>query len=249
MTVQLIECAAADELAAAYALGAVDPAEERAIGSHLETCANPHAEARQLIGAAALIPASLEPVEPSPGLRHRLMSTVAATPQEHRPAREPIRQHAAPVVVPRTPWWRISPLPAGLAAVGLAAAVGLGAWGYGLNTELNERDAALRAIASADVIHPVSGEAGSGWLVESGDEAMFMAEGLAKPPTGQLYELWLIHADGTVLAVGTMTDTDDWTLVTLERGVGNATVFAVTAEAERVDAPTSEPVLTAPLDT
>ena len=242
-----LACSAVDELAAAYALGAVDPDEERAISEHLATCADAHVEARELIAAAAVVPASLDPVAPSAGLRARVMTTIAATPQAHRPAQLPLQQPTP--ISARQPWWRVNALPAGLAAVALAAAVGLGAWGLSINAELAERDAALEAIASADAIYAASGEAGSGWLVESGDAAMFMSDELASPPTGHLYELWLIHADGTVQAVGTIDDTAGWSVVTLERGLEGAVTFAVTAEQERVEAPTSDPVLTASLDT
>ena len=69
----------------AYALDAVDPDETRAIDAHLAGCARPHGEARALIAAGDLVPAALEPVAPSSALRDRLMATVAATPQEHRP--------------------------------------------------------------------------------------------------------------------------------------------------------------------
>ena len=240
-----LTCADVDELVPAYALGAIDPDEELAISEHLMTCADAHVEARELIAAAAVVPASLAPVAPSAALRTRLMTTIAETPQAHRRAvlEEPR------TTVARAPWWRINALPAGLAATALAAAVGFGAWGISVNNELAERDAALRAIASADAIFAASGEAGSGWLVESGDAAMFMADGLASPPSGHLYELWLIHADGTVQAVGIIDDTEGWSLVTLENGLDGAVTFAVTAEEERVEAPTSDPVLTASLDT
>ena len=238
-------CAEVDEMAPAYALGAMEPDEERAISDHLVTCGNAHVEARELIAAAVVVPASLAPVAPSPALRTRLMTTIAETPQAHRRAalEEPR------LIGARAQWWRINALPAGLAAATLAVAVGLGAWGISTNNELAERDAALQAIASADAIFAASGEAGSGWLVESGDAAMFMADDLASPPSGHLYELWLIHADGTVEAVGTIDDVEGWSLVTLEQSLEGAVTFAVTAEEERVEAPTSDPVLTASLET
>ena len=44
-------CAQVDELAGAYALGAVEADEDRAISAHLATCDRPHGEARELIGA------------------------------------------------------------------------------------------------------------------------------------------------------------------------------------------------------
>ena len=243
-----LDCSRTDELAAAYALGALDVAEERSVSAHLSTCDQAHAEARSLIDAAAALPASLEPVAPSPALRDRLMATVATTAQEHRSAVTPVRERVAAPVEPRRAWWQLGALPAGLAAVGLAAAVGLGAWGVSVNAQLAERDAALRAVASADSIHAASGAVGSGWVIESGDEAMFMAEDLAELPDGQLYEFWLIDAEGNAAAAGILTETDDVTLVTLERGIEDAAVFAVTVEAERVEQSANDPVMVATLD-
>jgi len=245
MIAREMACAEVDERAAAYGLGAVDPDEERAISAHLAHCETEHTEARDMIAAASLVPGSLSPVSPAAPLRARLMATVAATPQEHRPA--PTEEPVA--ISTRAPWWRVNALPAGLAAAALAVAVGVGAWGLSTSAELAERDAALGAIASADAIYAASGEVGSGWVVESGDAAMFMADELEAPPSGHLYALWLIHADGTTQAVGTIDDTEGWSLVTLESGLEGAVTFAVTAEVERVDAPTSDPVLTASLDT
>ena len=82
-----MSCAQVDELAGAYALGAVGADEDRAISEHLATCDRPHAEARELIGAGGAMGVAEAAVMPSPALRDRLMATVAATPQDHRPRR------------------------------------------------------------------------------------------------------------------------------------------------------------------
>lgn len=244
-----IECREVDELAAAYALGALDPGEERAVSAHLDSCGRPHTEARAMLDGAAVLQASVEPVAPPPALRDRLMATVAATPQDHAvPAGPMTGPSYEPARTAQRPWWQLRPVSSALAAAGLVAAIGLGAWGVTLNRELAERDAALRAVAAADAIHAATGEAGTGWVIEQGEQAMFMADGLADLPAGRLYELWLIDDSGTASAVGTLTDTSDIALVELESGLANATTFAVTVEAERVEAPTSEPVLVASLE-
>lgn len=244
-----LRCADVDELAAAYALGAVEPDEERAVSEHLATCDSEHAEAHELIGATSGLAATVEPVTPSASLRDRLMTTIAETPQEHRsvvvalaPARRPVSDPAAPRR------WRLSPLPAGLAAVGLAAVIGLGAWNVNLNQRLAERDAALRAVAAADAAYAVSGSAGSGWVLEADGRAIFLADSLAALPADRIYELWLIGPDGDPVDVGTLASTEGVALVELERELGPATAFAVTIEAERVSSPTSQPVLVATLD-
>ena len=241
-----LPCADVDELAAAYALGSVDPTEERAISEHLATCGEPHAEARDLVGAASVLPAAIEPVTPSAALRARLMTTIAETPQDHRAAAAPVPPSLTDA--PSRPWWRLAPLPAGLAAVGLAAVIGLGAWNVSLNQRLAARDVALRAVATADAAYAVAGSAGSGWVLETDGRAIFLADSLAALPADRIYELWLIGPDGDPVDVGTVATAEGLTLVELERELGPATTFAVTIEAERVDAPTSEPVLVATLE-
>jgi hypothetical protein len=61
--------------------------------------------------------------------------------------------------------------------------------------------------------------------------------------------MWLIGADGTPVGVGTFTvsSADQPAVVTLEQPTTGFTTFALTVEQSRVDAPTSDPVLVAPL--
>ena len=246
-----VDCATADELAPAFGLGAVNAREAAAVERHLASCSEPHDDARELISAASLVPAALEPVTPSPGLRGRLMATVAETPQDHRPVMTAPAAPVAPVepAAPiRRPWWQLGPLPTAVAAAALAAAVGLGAWGATLNARLADRDAAIAAIAAADAIHAASGTAGSGWVIESDGRALFMSENLADLPADRLYEFWLIDAEGNATAAGTLTDTDGVALVSLEGSIDGATTFAVTVETERVDQPVNDPVMVAALD-
>jgi anti-sigma-K factor RskA len=238
-------CATVDELAPAYGVGAVDPEEEREVSLHLATCAEPHVEARELIGAASLLPAALEPAAPSAALRERLMATIERTPQEHRAPVAPRAYVAAPE--PRRPWWSFGPLPAAVTAVALAAAIGLGAWGASANAELAEREELLRAVASADVAYRVSGEAGDGWVLQTGDQAMFMADDLATLPADRHYALWLIHEDGTTVRTGAVTDTEGVSVASLEDVLSGAATFAVTVEEHVADTPSGEPVLTAQL--
>lgn len=239
-------CAQVDELAGAYALGAVEADDDRAISEHLDTCDRPHGEARELIGAAGAMGVAEAAVMPSPALRDRLMTTVATTQQEHRLA--PLTPMPEREREPKRAWWRLQPVMAGVAAVALAAAVGLGAWGLSLNAQLAEREDALRAVANAEAAFAVAGSAGAGWVIESGDVAHFVAEDLAELPADHIYELWLLDAAGTPTAVGTLEDPDDLVVVALEHDLGGAATFAVTVEAERVDQPTSDPVLVASLE-
>ncbi len=237
-------CAQVDELAGAYALGAAEADEDRAISAHLATCDRPHGEARELIGASGAMGVAEATLMPSPALRDRVMATIATTPQEHRPA----AVAPMPEREPKRAWWRLQPVMAGVAVVALAVAVGLGAWGLSLNAQLAEREDALRAVANAEAAYAVAGSAGGGWVIESGDVAHFVAEDLAELPADHIYELWLLDSAGTPTAVGTLEDPDDLVVVALEHNLGGAATFAVTVEPHRVEAPTSEPVLVASLE-
>ena len=116
-----ISCEQVDELAGGYALGAVDPEEDRSMSEHLASCDQPHIEARDLIGAGAALAASTGDVAPSPGLRDRLMTTVTETPQEHRPMTAAATTPVAADSEPRRPWWQLQPVAMGIAATAVAA--------------------------------------------------------------------------------------------------------------------------------
>jgi anti-sigma-K factor RskA len=85
--------------AAAYVLGALEPAEEAAVREHLRTCLEPHDEFAELGGVVpylAELP-GLELVEPPPSLRDRIMAAATADLAE-RTATMP----AAPAPPPTT---------------------------------------------------------------------------------------------------------------------------------------------------
>lgn len=243
-----LDCARADELAGATALGALDPDESRAVTQHVATCDQPHVELRELLGSDAVLALALKPMTPEPALRERVMASVAATPQAHRAAIAPARDSTPPV---RRPWldWSSIGLWRGLAGTAAVVIIALGGWNIGLRQQMAVQDAALAAIA--DVVrggqpaYAVSGPAGSGYVIDSeGPGATFLVAGLDQLPGGDIYELWLLDAAGTPLAVGTIEVADPGlAVVALEQDLSGFALFAVTVEAERVDAPTGEPVM------
>lgn len=162
-------CADVDELAAAYALGAMETDEARAVADHLAECREPHTELRDLLPIVTVMLAELDSdglEAPPAALRGRLLHSIATAPQEHRPlaaAREETHVHV-PVasMQARTPvrgyverdrgagffdWLRPRAMGA-VAAIALIAAVGLGARSVQLQGELNGRDAQLAQLES-----------------------------------------------------------------------------------------------------
>lgn len=245
--------AAVDELGAAYALGALEPDEARAVRDHLATCTQAHAELRSLLGADAVLAMSLEPVEPSPALRERVMASIERTVQE----RAPVVRPTAGAEPPRRGWldWLSPRVARPLAVAAVVALLAVGAWGVTLQSQLAERDRALRAVADAiadgETAFRVEGSAGRGYVVDTpGSGAALVVAELAALPADRIYELWLLDAAGTPVAVGTFRPTDaEVAVVSLERDLAGYMTFAVTVEASRVDTPSSSDlVMVAPLE-
>jgi anti-sigma-K factor RskA len=244
MTPTRFSCQDADELAGALALGAVDADEARAAREHLETCSEPHAELRSLLGADAVLDASLEPIQPSNALRDRLMRSADAA----RPAAATTDSAGQPQ--PRRGWldWLSPQVARPLAVAAVAAFVAVGVWGVTLNGQLGERDRALRDVAAAisggQAAFRVEGGAGRGYVVDTpGSGGSFVVANLKSLPADRLYELWLIGPVGAI-DVGTFRPgADAVAVVPVDRDLSGFTTFAVTVEAQRVSAPTTDPVM------
>jgi anti-sigma-K factor RskA len=238
-----LDCQAVDELAAALALGAVGADDVRVVADHLATCGEAHEAVRELLGAAEVLAMSLDPAAPSPGLRQRVLATIDRTPQDRAPARE------IPTRAPRAArgWldWLSPRVARPLAIAALVVVVALGAWNVALQSRLGQRDRALRDVAAAisegDVAFRVDGSGGHGYVVETpGRGAALVVADLTALPADRLYELWLLDAAGTPVAVGTFRPGDEpLTVVLLERDLTGFATFAVTVEAERLDAPSN----------
>jgi anti-sigma-K factor RskA len=236
-------CSQVDELAGAFALGAMDADEQAALRAHVATCDQPHLELRDAPGVGLLLAASLDPVTPSPALRDRLMATIDRMPQT--PA-TPALPHAA-----RRGWldWLSPRVARPLALAAAVALLAVGVWNVSLQSQLGQRDAALRAVADAisggEVAFRVDGSAGRGYVVDThGEGAALVVADLADLPADRLYELWLLDASGAPVAVGTFSPTDAAVaVVAVERDLTGYATFAVTVEAQRVAAPSTTPVM------
>jgi anti-sigma-K factor RskA len=235
----------AEELAGAFALGALDRDEDAAVRAHLADCREAHPELEAALGAGIVMAESLEPVSPSASVRDRLMATIERMPQaKSQPGVEPARDS-------RRGWldWLTPRVARPLAVAAVAAVIAVGAWNIGLQSQLGQRDAALRAIASAisggQAAFRVEGQAGHGYVVETpGEGAALVVTDLADLPPDRIYELWLLNPAGSPVAVGTLASTQDAVaVVQLERDLSGFSIFAVTVEAERVTAPSSDPVI------
>ena len=76
--VRVLTCDEVREMAGAFVLGALDPAEDASIRAHLETCADAHAEIAELGGVLPALAENVPVVEPPAGLKGRIMAAAAA---------------------------------------------------------------------------------------------------------------------------------------------------------------------------
>jgi anti-sigma-K factor RskA len=231
-----LACDEADALAGAWALDALEADESAAVAAHLATCDQPHAELRSAAGAGAVLAASLDPIEPSPGLRDRVLRSIGEEPISIDIRRE------------RRSW-----LPQAVAGLAVAAALVLAVWNVGLQGELQERDARLRAVADAlsagGPAYSVSGDVGGGVLV-TGEAGPVLVADLEPAGEGELYAMWLIGPDEVPVPVGAFAPAADepFAIVPLDRSLEGFVTFAVTREEGPVDAPTTDPVLATSLE-
>ncbi|MDQ6846656.1 MAG: anti-sigma factor [Candidatus Dormibacteraeota bacterium] len=199
----------AEVLAAALSVGSLDADEQSALQLHLSGCADCRRVAGEYMEAAARLPLALEPLQPSPELRGRLMRAVYA--EATQAAEQAARAQPAP-------WWRrlwqAIPASRGLTVVTAAAAVAviaLSSW-----AALNRQNGASAPVAVALTAAPSAPHASAHLTYQrGGDEAVLTASGLPSPGAvssgGSVYEVWLIHSDGSAVAAAYLSHNPDGT--------------------------------------
>jgi anti-sigma factor RsiW len=209
------------DLAAGYVLGALEPAEETAVRDHLATCPEPHTEFVELGGIVTALLADVPLVEPPAALRDRIMD--AARADLAVPPRTPI---AAPSGAPGFPpaeervlrrTARTSRLDWALRIAAVIAVVAIGAWGLGLQRQLDAArqfdqavaqvlDAAGRPGAQAVILTPAQGKQGQGIAAVAPDGTVTLAmRDLPATSDGQVYTTWVLVGKNAPIAVADFT--------------------------------------------
>jgi anti-sigma-K factor RskA len=216
-----MEPEALHELSAAYALDALEPDEREVFEEHLAGCESCQVEVAELTLAAVELARAVEPAEPPPALRERILEAARA----ERPNVLPLR--------PR----RVSPVWA-VAAVAACVAIGLGIWNISLHSRLSDSRSA--ALGRSQMV-PVSGVSGSLVVTPSGSAAL-VALHLSAAPAGKTYEAWVIHGKNAPVPAGLFNGGPGATFVPIDGKVKRGSVVAVTVEPAGGSAqPTSKP--------
>ena len=230
------------ELAAAYAVDALDADERATFEAHLATCPACQDEVASLAELPVMLTEDLS-VDPPASLREHLLAEVAATPQGRGAGTDELeRRRARRGRHPRA--W--------LLAGAAAAAIVVGAlvvtqWPSGTPDpsivavqEVLDAPDAVRASESVD------GATVTVVTAYSLDASVVLTEAMDAAPEGQDYQLWFVHEDGTAVSAGLMPRDDDRVL--LEGDPTDAVAVGITVEpAGGSDQPTSDPLVAVPL--
>ncbi len=209
--------------AAAYAMGALEPAEAEAFRRHLESCAICQDEVASFGAVVDVLPLSATQFQAPGDLRRRVLREVRQQPRSARPSWEPLR--------------RVRPLALGAGAAALLAAAVLG------GTQ-------LAGPGGPAPTHVYAASVGDAVVRVSADRAELIVRHLPQPGSGKVYEVWLQHGkqppQPTMALFGVnRSGRGDVVIPGSVRGVS---ALLVTAEpAGGTSAPTSAPVVVAAL--
>lgn len=228
------------QLAAAYALDAVDERERAEFEAHYPTCAICRPEVAGFRETLSKVAASVA-VEPPTSLKSNVMAGIGTTRQLSPLLPDSVVQLATHRSNRQRMVRALS-----IAAALIAMAVGAYAVGRQTGTGNDYADEAAAVVAEPDAKTTTLTGTGTGsfkivWSPSS-NKAVVMGDGLPNPGSGKAYELWLIDASGAhaVRLLDKAADHEVRRVVTVD---GRATQWAVTVEPDGgVDQPTSSPI-------
>ena len=196
------------DLAAGYALDALDVADRERFQAHLDSgCAECAAAVQEFSAGAAVLGASLDPVTPPPGVRARVLGSL--------PDRGPAQAKVTPIPERKTPWLTYGALAAAAALAVTTVLSSQRADRYRVErdtlvTQLSQLQGRLDdaekwlALASSPGSRraalartPDAAPTLEGWATfEPGTGSAIVVLVNAEAPTAQDYELWALRGDG-----------------------------------------------------
>jgi anti-sigma-K factor RskA len=233
-------------LSGAYVVDALDDDERRLFEEHLPGCLDCQAEVASLREAAALM-ADDAALTPPPSLRASVLSrisTIRPLPPEgeQTPTEEPV---LAKVVPMRRRRFRMASL-AAAAAVAASVAVGVTWQPWDDSHSTVTTPTADQVLAASDAqkvsIDFPDGSNASVYRSKIKGKAVILTDGMAAPPSGKVYELWLQNSAGEMVPAGLMPKAAN-NKVLLKGDAAKATGVGITIEPEGGSkAPTSDPI-------
>jgi len=219
-------------LTGAYVLDALDAAELVEFEDHLRQCPECRAEVASLYATTARL-ASATSITPPAALRTDVMAQVARTPQVLPGATAHRAPPGAPTTARRRAPRRWLVTAAAAAAVVIVGVGGGTAW-YSDHqaTELTQamQSQAMRIVAAPDAVsHEV--DLGASHLVMSLEMGAAVLMGVDVPmPDDGVYQLWMMHADGSAAAGPVFVPHDGEVMTVVEGDLSTVTELTVTIE-------------------
>jgi anti-sigma-K factor RskA len=228
-----------DEQLELYVLGLLDEGESAAVERLLRDDPDARRRTHELRDVLATLAIDVEPIEPSPALKARILDAARA---DIAPTTVPppvsLSERRRPERASWAPW-----LVAAALAIALAASL---FWNAQLRSDLNDApETATYAVAGTG---PAAGVAGSLVVIEDRDEAILNLAGLSSLPADRAYQVWLI-ADGAPVPNVTFTpNAAGVATVTVPGQIADYRTLAITVEPLAGSAaPTTEPIITGDL--
>lgn len=205
------------DLAPLYAVGALEPDEERRFLDHLDTCVECRDEL--VIAERGIEALAVSSAEPAPAdMRDEVMRRIEAA------------QHPSTKVVP-FPRRRVWQTVAGVAA---AAAVAFAVLFFNAQNQLDSARQLEEILAAGDLVTVAVEDSpiGAARFVYSAElgRGVFTGIGLELVPDDRTYQLWLIDESGPVSAGVFRPDAEGDAVVVVEGELGSGVVLGVTVE-------------------
>jgi anti-sigma-K factor RskA len=215
----------------AYALGALEPTEEREVEAHAPGCARCRRELEALAPAVAVLGESVEQLEPPPELRERVLAVVRSDAANAAGTRQPAAQGG------RRGWrrgWRGLVLrPAtGLAALAIAAA---GVGGYLI---------ADNGGGPGEETVPVVAQQGIGGTLAVGENtSMLDLHGLRQLSGHEVYQVWVAKGQNLRPSSNFVPDSNGRAMTAVDGHLTSGTKVMVTREPQSGRTTPTPPIL------
>jgi anti-sigma-K factor RskA len=201
----------------AFALGALEPGEERAVEAHMPSCARCTRELEALVPAVAVLGECVEQLEPPPELRERVLAVVRS---EAAASREPAEQPARRREGRGLRGFLLRPAVA-LATVAVIAA---GVGGY-LVRDIGGGGAESTTAAV------IPQQPGIGGALEVGDNSsMLDLHGMPQLTRGEVYQVWVARGSNLSPSSNFVPDKSGRAMTAVDGHLGEGTKVMVTKE-------------------
>lgn len=217
------------DLLPAFALNAVSAADEMNLRAHLDVCTECADLMETYQETAGMLAFSTAPVQPSEGLRDRILNEASRTPEA-----TPINQKAQRR-------WGLERVGALVGAAAVMAAAVFGGWTYRqlrIHDQRIEETGRAFAVVNSPQVDVVSmssarttteGARGQVFVQDEGDAAALVLTGLRNPGP-KTYALWLINNGKPRALKNFRPDEEGVAVLFVDRSVGAAQTMAVTLE-------------------